>query len=251
VESFRATVGPLLADAAVPPGLFWCLAPEIVSQADLGADGHPRRGLFLPPVPLPRRMWAGGELAFHGTFAVGETVTKTSTIEDIAEKSGRSGTLCFVTVRHAYSVDGALVLDERQDIVYRAPPSHEAEPPPAAAPPSATATVRAVETTPTQLFRYSALTFNGHRIHYDADYARTVEGYDGLVVHGPLQATWMLNLSAARLGRLPARFAYRGRAPLLCARPARAQVADDGAGRLAATVVADGGPVTASAVATP
>ena len=256
-ESFTATLAPHLArPAAVPLGLFWCLAPDIVAREDLGADGHPRTGLFLPAMPYPRRMWAGGELVFRGAFTIGDAVTKTSTIEKITFKTGSTGKLAFLEVRHHYRVGERLVLDERQDIVYReaAPPgratldhdafsSNRAEgtnvtvvdkvehdgaqkpvPPfwhhaPSAAEataPDPTACSWTVDVDSTLLFRYSALTFNGHRIHYDHSYATEVESYDGLVVHGPLQATLMLNLAASLFGTTPSRFIYRGQAPLIC-----------------------------------
>lgn len=266
-EQFAATLGPFLGPGAVPPGLFWCLSPDVAAQHDLGLDGHPRRGLFLPDVPYERRMWAGGELAFDGEFAPGDTVEKTSTVESIAFKSGRSGRLCFVTVRHHHRVDGRIVIDERQDIVYRdaagpgpgaaAPaqdPSASAggrDPAEAALPPAVPeAERRPFETTPTLLFRYSALTFNAHRIHYDAPYARAEEGYAGLVVHGPLLATLMLNLVAGRLGRLPARFAYRGLAPLICGTPAVVEVAPGEGGALDASVLSAGGTRHSAATAT-
>src|SRR5262249_29956755 len=180
-----------------------------------------RLGLHLPEVGLQRRMWAGGELAFHGDFSAGDTVAKTSTVEDIVFKSGSTGRLCFVTLRNRYSVSNTLILEERQDIGYREPPARDSG--------RASAAKLALTTpepgdwivtpTPTLLFRYSAMTFNGHRIHYDFPYATGVEGYAGLVVHGPMQATLMLNLAVERLGRLPRRFTYRGLAPLICDRP--------------------------------
>lgn len=252
---FAAMLAPFAAAGfAVPPGIFWCLAPDVVPASDLGADGHPRPGLFLPATGLPRRMWAGGELAFHGGFAVGDLVEKTTRIEAVTRKEGRSRPLAFVTVRHAYRVDGRLVVDERQDIVYRGDGAPGAAPsatverndPPARA---AAGEGWRVETTPTLLFRYSALTFNGHRIHYDADYARDVEGYRGLVVHGPLLATLMLNLAAVRLGRLPDRFAYRGHRPVICG-AAVDVVAEPGgdAGDLSLRILA-AGAVAASATA--
>ena len=250
IAEFTATLSPHLAQAAhVPPGLFWCLAPDIEPMDQLGGDGHPRLGLFLPDPTLPRRMWAGGELVFHDDFRPGDRVTKASTIEDIAFKTGKSGRLCFVTLRHHYSARGQLILEERQDIVYREPPSatvgaRAAVPAEAAgtAPPGAGDWV--VTPTPTLLFRYSAMTFNGHRIHYDFPYATAVEGYSGLVVHGPLQATLMLNLAAARLGRLPVRFAYRGLAPLMGDRAFSVMATAGSAGGLETRVIDAAGETT-------
>ena len=214
LDEFRATFGDALAEAPVPPGVFWCLAPEIVGAGDLGGDGHPRLGLFLPDLPFERRMWAGGEVVLHGAFAPGDAVTKTSVIESIAFKEGSTGPLCFVAVRHTYAVGDRVVVTERQDIVYRQAGTRRPDPAqrPSDRPAAAFREVRTATTT--QLFRYSAMTFNGHRIHYDVAYATGVEGHGGLVVHGPLQATLMLNLAARAAGREPARFAYRGLAPL-------------------------------------
>ena len=219
LDEFRSVFGDALAAGPVPPGVFWCLAPEIVAAGDLGGDGHPRLGLFLPDIPLGRRMWAGGEVVFHGTFAAGDTVTKTSVIESIAFKTGSTGPLCFVAVRHAYGVEGRLVVDERQDIVYRQAGSRrpDASARPADRAPAAFRDEATASTT--MLFRYSAVTFNGHRIHYDEAYATGVEGHRGLVVHGPLQATRMLNLAARAAGRVPVRFTYRGLAPLHAGEP--------------------------------
>ena len=221
VERFAATLD---LDAAstqqgspAPVGIHWCLAPEVAATASLGPDGHPTRGGFLPPVSLPRRMWAGGELRFSGVFTLGDTVNRLSTIEDVQIKHGRTGALCFVTVRHDYAVDGKAILSERQDIVYR-----EAETP--GAMPQATVPLdaqpasdaqRTVDANSVMLFRYSALTFNGHRIHYDRRYCLEEENYPGLVVHGPLQATVLLHLATGQAdGRMPARFSFRGQAPL-------------------------------------
>lgn len=206
----------LAAGDAAPAGIHWCLSPEIAPMSGLGPDGHPARGDFLPPVPLPRRMWAGGELAFLGEFRVGDVVTRRSRIADVALKEGRSGALCFVTVTHEYHTPRGLTLRERHDIVYR-PVQTAAATGKTPAPPALPARTAGhdVAASPVLLSRYSAVTFNGHRIHYDRDYCQTEEGYPGLVVHGPLQATFLLRL-ACRMGggRLPARFDFRGTAPL-------------------------------------
>ena len=218
VQQFHATLAGTRGPGAVLPGFHWCLAPDVVEPQDFGRDGHPRTGLFLPPLPLPLRMWAGGTVTFHAPFEPGDIVTRDSKIADVAFKTGRSGRLGFVTVEHAYTVNDRPRISERQDIVYRDP-----------APTGLRAAPRAEDWTPlrswsitptsTLLFRFSALTFNGHRIHYDHPYATQVEGYDGLVVHGPLQSVWMLNLAAEVLGRSPARFSYRGLTPLICDTP--------------------------------
>ncbi|SEL16423.1 3-methylfumaryl-CoA hydratase [Roseovarius nanhaiticus] len=231
LAEFRATLDGVLAPLDVPPGVEFCLAPDICAPDLLGRDGHPRTGLYLPDLPLPRRMWAGGRIMRHAPLAEGDVVTRVSTIEDVTFKTGRSGQLGFVTVRHLYKTEGETRIDERQDIVYREDPAPGAPAPilPEADPwPEATAWD--VTTTPTLLFRYSALTFNGHRIHYDAPYARAVEGYDGLVVHGPMQAIWMQNLASTVMGHAPARFDYRGTAPLICGEPVRVEAISEPTG---------------------
>ncbi len=172
----------------LPP--FWhyiYFNPEAPAST-LKEDGHEKLGRFLPPVALPRRMWAGGTVTIDRPLFAGEECTKTSTIRDVVLKHGRSGPLCFVTVDHEFAVDGQLHLTERQNIVYREMPAPDS-PAPKPTPPPENATVSLiVNPDPVLLFRYSALIFYGHRIHYDIDYARDVEGYPGLVVHGPLLA---------------------------------------------------------------
>ena len=205
--------GLTLGDLA-PAGIQWCLSPEIAPMHGLGPDGHPARGGFLPPVPLPRRMWAGGELEFLGDFRVGDAVRRVSRVGDVTAKSGRTGALCFVTVHHDYHGPRGLALRERHDIVYRGADAPAAGTPPA--PPHAHADRRLeVDGNAVLLARYSAVTFNGHRIHYDRDYCREAENYPGLIVHGPLQATYLLRMAMQmNAGRLPARFRFRGTSPL-------------------------------------
>jgi len=216
---FRATLAGYLARADVPVGLHWCLVPDVVEPDRLGRDCHPQTGIFLPALPLPRRMWAGGEVEFHVPFQADDLVTRETVIADVAFKEGRSGRLGFVTQRHTYNVAGAPRLTERQDIVYREDP----KPGQARAPDRAEdwpgATAWHLTPDPTLLFRFSALTFNGHRIHYDHPYATQVEGYEGLVVHGPMQAVWMMNLAVHAANRTVRRFAYRGLSPLICGTP--------------------------------
>lgn len=247
VAEFKATFSPHLAGGtAPPPGIHWCLSPDTLTMGELGPDGHSLSGIYLPDVGLPRRMWAGGEVITHGDFAPGDLVTKTSTIENVAFKSGKSGKLCFVTVRNRYAAHGELVIDDRQDIVYR-------EPAPLAAstvhsdPIVATAVDHwDVTPSPVMLFHYSAMSFNGHRIHYDEPYARGIEGYEGLVVHGPLQATLMLNLAASLLGRQARRFSYRGVQPLICNKPFTIDARKDDGSGLEIRVIASTGVVTMS-----
>ena len=181
---------------ALPPLWHWLYFLPTAPQSDITTDGHPKRGGFLPPVDLPRRMWAGSQIEFLAPITVGSCMVRHSTIEDVTEKHGRSGHLVFVKVRHEYSEkgNGAVALREFHDIVYRpaASPSDPA-PAPVAAPTGATWSQRH-KADDVFLFRYSALTFNGHRIHYDRPYVTGVEGYPGLIVHGPLQATLLLEL---------------------------------------------------------
>jgi 3-methylfumaryl-CoA hydratase len=215
VAEFEATLVPYLFNTgAAPLGIHWCLSPDLVTADLLGGDGHPRLGKFLPDVGLPRRMWAGGEIRLLGAFKTGDVVRKKSVIADLSFKEGKTGKLCFVTVNHSYAVGHAVTVEERQDIVYRAATGLTALlTTPAAVKSAPDAWI--IRPTSTMLFRYSAMTFNGHRIHYDEPYARDVEGYGGLVVHGPLQATFMLNLAARILGRPPRIFSYRGVSPLV------------------------------------
>ncbi|MBB3936538.1 FAS1-like dehydratase domain-containing protein [Aureimonas phyllosphaerae] len=189
-----------------PPMIHLCLAQPALPPDALGGDGHPQLGTFLPPVPLPRRMWAGGDLRFHAPLLVGERVTRVSRIAGVTPKIGRTGPLCFIDVEHEIRVGDDSRVAETQTLVYR---GDDAPAPPAAEPAPEGETVRDVETTPTLLFRYSALTFNGHRIHYDRRYAREVEHYPGLVVHGPMQATLLCLLAAEIAGQTPRRFRFR------------------------------------------
>jgi len=213
---FRLTLAGLVTCDAAPPGFHWCLTPDAGSPGDLGADGHPRTGLILPDLGLPRRMWAGGEISRLDGLQPGESVERVTTLADITFRNGKSGQLGFLTLNHDYQVEGRTRILERQDIVYREAPKPGSAGQLQAAEPWVCDAVRRLTPDAVLLFRYSALTFNGHRIHYDHPYATLVEGYSGLVVHGPLQATLMLNLAADILGRAPQRFHYRGLSPLIC-----------------------------------
>jgi 3-methylfumaryl-CoA hydratase len=174
----------------------WLYFLPLARQSEIGPDGHPRRGGFLPPVPLPRRMWAGSQLDFHAPLRIGDRLRRVSTIADVSEKSGRTGTLMFVKVRHEIHAneEPSPAITEIHDIVYReAPKPTDVVPPPKAAPANPAWEKRWVPDD-VLLFRYSALTFNGHRIHYDRRYVTEVEGYPGLIVHGPLIATLLVDL---------------------------------------------------------
>lgn len=189
------------AGTMLPALWHWLYFLPLCAQSELGPDGHARRGDFLPPVALPRRMWAGSQFQFQQPLRIGDALTRVSTIADVSEKTGRSGPLVFVRVRHEISRSGdpGCALTEYHDIVYRpAASADEVVPPPLAAPQRAAWEKKWVPDD-VLLFRYSALTFNGHRIHYDRRYVTQVEGYPGLVVHGPLIATLLLELLRDRL----------------------------------------------------
>lgn len=226
---------------------FWDVKPPL----GLGADGHPAKGGFLPPVPLPRRMWAGGRLRFLQPLRLGARVTKISTITAVTEKTGKSGTLVFVTVRHELDAGEGLAVREEQDLVYREPSAGRL-PAPVAAPAPEASWCEAVDPDTVLLFRYSALTMNGHRIHYDRPYAIDEESYPALVVHGPLQATLLMRLATRQLGAPVTGFDFRGQQPAfdgcplhVCGEPtaegAELWTSQGGAKNMVATVLA-GGP---------
>jgi 3-methylfumaryl-CoA hydratase len=220
VKGLRATlfqeIGEPKPGDAAPWTVHWCLAPPVYPMSELSADGHPTRGGFLPPVPLPRRMWAGGELEFFEPLRVGDETTRTSRIADVTMKTGSTGVLCFVSVEHLVTTPRGAALRERQDIVYRdMSPSQQSAPAKPALPPPSAQHRDSHMADPVLLFRYSALTFNGHRIHYDRDYVTKVEGYPGLIFHGPMQAAFLVEFAAKlRGGAAPKKFSYRGVQPL-------------------------------------
>ena len=202
----------------LPPLWHWLYFLPHARQSEIGPDGHPQRGGFLPPVPLPRRMWAGGRLRWDATnpLRVGQEVQRTSTIQSIQHKAGRSGELLFVLVQHQLRNAQGLALTEEHDIVYRsAAQPGEAAPAPQKPPLDGQAVwSRSITPDDVLLFRYSALTFNGHRIHYDRTYVTEVEGYPGLIVHGPLIATLLLDLLRRSLpGAQVATFDFRAVRP--------------------------------------
>ncbi|MDR6739103.1 MaoC family dehydratase N-terminal domain-containing protein [Herbaspirillum huttiense F1] len=213
---------------ALPPLWHWIYFWSVCRQSEVGADGHPQRGGFLPPVPLPRRMWAGGRLRFAAALPIGAGAEKVSRIASVDVKQGRTGALAFVSVQHTIRHQGQLCLTEEHDIVYRDLPQPGA---PVVVPKSAPTDARwsrRVEPDPVLLFRYSALTFNGHRIHYDRSYVTEVEGYPGLIVHGPLIATLLADLVAREMPQAVMReFNFRSVGTLfdtepftLCGKPA-------------------------------
>jgi 3-methylfumaryl-CoA hydratase len=187
-------------DPAPVPGSFlpelwhWLYFLPHARQSEIGPDGHPQRGGFMPPVPLPRRMWAGSRLQWLAPLHVGDSIERVSTIESVTHKAGRTGDLIFVLVKHHISNQHGLALIEEHDIVYRDAAGPDDKPvAPTPAPTDATWT-KVITPDDVLLFRYSALTFNGHRIHYDRKYVTEVEGYPGLIVHGPLIATLLVDL---------------------------------------------------------
>jgi 3-methylfumaryl-CoA hydratase len=227
--------------AALPPGWHWLYFNGAARQSEIGPDGHPRRGGFLPPVPLPRRMWAGGRIVMAAGLKVGEKARRESRIASVEAKRGRSGDLVFVMVQHRIHGEAGLALEEEHDIVYRSPPEAGVPAPKPEPVPTGAVWRREVRPDPVLLFRYSALTFNGHRIHYDQPYVTGVEGYPGLIVHGPLIATLLLDLLGreAPTARLR-RFEFRAKSPLFDTAPFHVNGTPDGGGGGTAQLWAEG-----------
>jgi 3-methylfumaryl-CoA hydratase len=226
VQAAAATLDDTTTDFAVgsplPPLWHWFFFLPRAPQSRLGPDGHPQRAGFMPPVELPRRMFAGARMRFLRPLLIGKPAQRQSVIQAVAEKEGRTGRLVFVTVAHSVGQDGATCIEEEQDIVYRedgapvdAPVPRELAPAPAGS------WTRTVIPDATLLFRFAALTFNAHRIHYDRSYATSVEGYPGLVVQGPLTAVLLMELVRCRARRPVTAFTFRARAPLFDLAPFR------------------------------
>ncbi|HSH42150.1 MAG TPA: MaoC family dehydratase N-terminal domain-containing protein [Arenicellales bacterium] len=236
---------------ALPPLWHWLYFLPAARQSELGEDGHARRGGFLPPVPLPRRMWASGSVEWPAPLRVGDAARRVSTVRSVTHKKGRSGELVFTVVGHAIHNEAGVAVREEQNLVYRDAPGPDAPPPKVIEPPAAADFGRDMTADPVLLFRYSALTFNGHRIHYDLDFATRVEGYDDLVVHGPLLATLLLDLARHEGGVAEglARYEYRAVRPLLANRPFKLQGRRTDGG-LELWVVDDEGAVAMKAMAT-
>src|SRR5579872_2253290 len=211
-------VKELTPDDTLPPLAHWLYFNTWVRQSQIGPDGHPRRGGFMPPITLPRRMFAGGRIKFLAPLPLGENVERVATIKAINPKTGSSGELIFVTVKHEIFGKRGLAIEEEQDIVYRdASKSGSSESPPSAKPPSAPepgSVVKRIQSDPVLLFRYSALISNGHRIHYDYEYVTQVEGYPGLIVHGPLQAQLLADLVREYFKAPIASFTFQARRPI-------------------------------------
>ena len=199
----------------LPPLWSWLYFLPLHRHSEIAGDGHAKRGGFLPPVSLPRRMFAGGRFQFHRPLRVGDHIFRTSTIADVSYKEGRTGPLVFVAVRHEIQNSEGVAVVEEHDIVYRGDSTGGSGNQKTQMAPSPAAWTREIQPDAVMLFRYSALTFNGHRIHYDRKYATEVEGYPGLVVHGPLTATLLLDLLRRNLpDATVARFAFRAVKPL-------------------------------------
>jgi 3-methylfumaryl-CoA hydratase len=210
------------AGSPLPPLWHWFYFLPRVPQSSLGSDGHPPRGGFMPPIPYPRRMFAGSRLRFHRLLRIGQPARREGEIRSISQKTGRSGALAFVTVVYRFVQGGELCIEEEQDIVYREPgPPLPAPQPTELPPPPEGAWSRTITPDPRLLFRFSALTFNAHRIHYDRPYAMHEEGYPGLIVHGPLTAILMLELVRQHTARAISGFSFRGQTPLFDLAPFR------------------------------
>jgi 3-methylfumaryl-CoA hydratase len=224
VAALAATLGvdaDYAAGQDLHAGWHWIFFNRFVSRTELGIDGHPKRGGFLPPVTLPRRMWAGGRLRYDKPLTIGGEAVRDSTILKVESKSGRAGKLVFVTVSHRIGCDGAPCITEEQDIVYREAAAPGTPAPPASPAPKDAAWSEEVHPDTVLLFRYSALTANGHRIHYDQAYARDEENYPDLVVHGPLTATLLQGFATWRAGKPIKGFEFRGMSPLFVSSPFR------------------------------
>ena len=240
----------------MPQGIHFALCTPQAASATLGEDGHPARDdspdSFLPPLPMPRRMWASSKIAFHAPIAIGAAVERASRVVSVSEKSGGSGRLAFVDVEHQTLANGTVAVIETQTLVYReaaAPDAPLSPPPPGEGrfAPEGWDTHRTITPDARLLFRYSALTFNTHRIHYDAPYAEQVERYRGLVVHGPLTASLLLQLAARELGENRLRtFQFRGLSPAIAGEPLHLVMREQGEGFELAAFADDGRQVTAA-----
>jgi 3-methylfumaryl-CoA hydratase len=226
-----ASEGPLAGLAALldraeswrdfmPPLAHWLYFLPHARQSEIDVDGHARRGAFLPPIDLPRRMWAGGRLTFETDIPIGASIARRSTIADVTAKTGSTGTMMFVTVHHEILTKTGVAVREEQDIVFREAPKPGTQSPHRSTEVESAEHSRRVTPDPTQLFRFSALTFNAHRIHYDRDYCRDVEGYPGLVVQGPFTAMLLMDHLRASLPDVKVRsFKFRAQSPLFDTAP--------------------------------
>lgn len=204
----------------MPPLGHWLYFLPMVRQSQMDIDGHPKRGDFLPPVSLPRRMWGGSRIEFLAPIPIGAPMTRRSIIADVQWKTGSSGDIVFVTIRHEIVVAGLTAIREEQDLIYRGSTTQSQQPALDQSEPAPIGEINETVTAdPVRLFRYAALTFNSHRIHYDRDYAHIDEGYEGLVVQGPYTATLLMDLLLRHSTARVARFQFRARHPLLATDP--------------------------------
>lgn len=243
----------------MPQGIHFALCTPQAPTAALGEDGHPARDdsphSFLPPFPMPRRMWASSKIAFHAPIPIGAVIERTSRVASVSEKEGGSGRLAFVDVEHTTRANGTVAVIETQTLVYReaaAPDAPLSPPPPGEGQfdPAGWDATHALTPDARLLFRYSALTFNTHRIHYDAPYAQGVERYRGLVVHGPLTASLLLQLAARELGENRLRtFSFRGLSPAIAGEPLHLVMKKGETGYELAAFAADGRQVTQASAA--
>ena len=218
IDRYGAVIGAKPSEGIAPEGLHWCLCLPDAPMTELGVDGHPETGGFLPPSPLPRRMWASSKVEFLADIKSGAPIERRSTIASVSEKTGRSGSLLFVNVDHVTSLNDTVAVKETQTIVYRDAPKEKMILPQTGEV-DVSAWDKSERLTPNTalLFRYSALTFNTHRIHYDHGYATQAEGYPALVVHGPLMASLLLRFANEHAsGRKVHKFEFRGLAPAFC-----------------------------------
>ena len=250
VDRFCATLGAKASNKGVPPGFHWCTCLPNASLAQLGEDGHPAKGGFLPPIPAPRRMWAASAVEFLAPIAPTATIDRQLTVACVKEKSGKSGSLYFVEVEQETTADGVDAVRERQTIVYREPAAEPILLPKAGSVDlSEWEFTETVTPSETMLLRYSALTFNAHRIHYDLPYARDVEGYPALIVHAPLMATLLLQfVERISDGRNIVAFSFRGQKPAFCNQEITLTAKPDGNG-LSLAVINVAGETVMSATA--
>jgi 3-methylfumaryl-CoA hydratase len=248
---FRATFDSKDVDDDAPQGIHWCLCLPDAPTAELGEDGHPQKGGWLPPIPLPSRMWASSTLSFHAPIYAKDDIKKCSTIARISQKTGSSGLLIFVDIDHEISANGVKAVSERQTLVYRDASTKPPIPRPAERAQDMSEWEWHKKLTPSEtlLFRYSALTFNSHRIHYDAPYAIEAERYPTLVVHGPLIATLLLDITRQALGaKMVKQFSFRAQSPAFVGEPLHL-VGKATSGAITLAALADDGRVAMSAVA--
>ncbi|MGC6517545.1 MAG: hypothetical protein ACON49_05915 [Candidatus Puniceispirillaceae bacterium] len=245
-DNLSATFAPFIPESGFSEELLWLLAPDSEPQDALGPDGHPKLGLYLPDMGFERRMWAGGQISFYAPVPVMETITKISEIAAITPKEGKSGNMVFVSVKHSYHAGATHIADEIQQIVYRQAVAQAAYQGGDRLPAYDRQSQWQIKTNSTLLFRYSALTFNGHRIHYDADFAKNHEGHEGLMLHGPIQASWLMMLAKQHSGESLGKFTYRSVAPFICGQTAHVTIGQTET-KISGTVQNETGQITMTA----